>query len=185
MQLGNEDTLRAKVEQLNQELSTIQSKLTDKQSKLEVADQKLSELKEDMIAIGERKDELKEEAIKYSKNIHIHVDTLLKDVVVERLVKEHQSIMTSLTPDSRNSFDESLIESLAQRGSGVMHCATLLFLGLVDDATTFAESNGGGGTKSDMAWGRDKDENDRDWARRCMMMATHMMKPVIGKKTKR
>ena len=185
MQQGNEDTLRSRIEKLNQELSTIQSKLTDKQSKLEVADQKLSELKEDMIAIGERKDELKEEAIKYSKNIHIHVDTLLKDVVVERLVKEHQSIMTSLTPDSRNSFDESLIESLAQRGSGVMHCATLLFLGLVDDATTFAESNGGGGTKSDMAWGRDKDENDRDWARRCMMMATHMMKPVIGKKTKR
>lgn len=27
-----------------------------------------------------------------------------------------------------------------------MHCATLLFLGMVNDATTFAETHGGGGS---------------------------------------
>ena len=43
-----------------------------------------------------------------------------------------------------------------------MHCATMLFLGMVDDATTFAESHGGGGGGSDLKWGRDEDEAPRE-----------------------
>ena len=66
-----------------------------------------------------------------------------------------------------------------------MHCATLLFLGMVDDATTFAETHGGGGSKSDLKWGRDEDEDNRAWALRCMRMASRMMKPATGRKPKR
>ena len=43
----------------------------------------------------------------------------------------------------------------------MMHCATMLFLGMVDDATTFAETRGGGGGGSDLKWGRDEDEDNR------------------------
>ena len=66
-----------------------------------------------------------------------------------------------------------------------MHCATLPFLGMVDDATTFAETHGGGGGGSDLKWGRDEDEDNRSWALRCMRMASRMMRPSIGKKSKR
>lgn len=45
----------------------------------------------------------------------------------------------------RQLFDGSLVQSIAERGTEIMHCATMLFLGMVDDATTFAESHGGGG----------------------------------------
>lgn len=62
---------------------------------------------------------------------------------------------------------------------------TLLFLGMVDDATTFAETRGGGGGGSDLKWGRDDDEDNRAWALRCMRMASRMMRPAIGKKPKR
>ena len=55
----------------------------------------------------------------------------------------------------------------------------------MDNATTFAEGNGGGGSGNDMKWGRDDDEDNRAWARRCMMMACKMMRPSIGKKPKR
>ena len=41
----------------------------------------------------------------------------------------------------------------------------MLFLGMVDDATTFAETRGGGGGGSDLKWGRDEDEDNRAWAR--------------------
>lgn len=48
--------------------------------------------------------------------------------------------------------------------------------GYVDDATTFAEGHGGGGSSSDLKWGRDDDEDERAWARRCMMKAARMMR---------
>ena len=36
----------------------------------------------------------------------------------------------------RQLFDGSLVQSIAEQGIDVMHCATMLFLGMVDDATT-------------------------------------------------
>ena len=66
-----------------------------------------------------------------------------------------------------------------------MHCAAMLFLGMVDDATTFAETRGGGGSGAKSGWGRDKDDDDRAWARRCMRKAGHMMRPATGRKAKR
>ena len=56
---------------------------------------------------------------------------------------------------------------------------------MVDDATTFAETHGGGSGGSDLKWGRDEDEDNRAWALRCMRMASRMMRPAIGKKPKR
>ena len=79
----------------------------------------------------------------------------------------------------------ALVRSVAERGAEVMRCATMLFLGMVDDATTFAETRGGGGGGSDLKWGRDEDEDNRAWALRCMRMASRMMRPSIGKKPKR
>ena len=79
-------------------------------------------------------------------------------------------------------------ELLEQNGIAVYtdeDCATLLFLGYVDDATTFAEGHGGGGSSSDLKWGRDDDEDERAWARRCMMKAARMMRPSSGKRKKR
>ena len=52
------------------------------------------------------------------------------------------------------------------QGQEVMHCAAMLFLGMVDDATPFAETRGDGGSGAKSGWGRDKDDDDRAWARR-------------------
>ena len=56
-----------------------------------------------------------------------------------------------------------------------MYCATLLFLGYVDDATTFAEGHGGGGSSSDLKWGRDPEEDEIEFARRCAREASHRL----------
>ena len=59
----------------------------------------------------------------------------------------------------------------------VLNVAMLLFMNYVDAATTVAESSGGGGgTSSD--WGKDKDEDERDWARRCAQHAKWLCKPI-------
>ena len=182
---GNEDSIRTKMEMLNRELSSIQSKLADKQDKLLQAERTLSLLKDDLVSIGERRDELKSEAMKYSRSVHSNAVNILRDVMLENVVKEHLTISANFGEDDKNLFDNSLINDLAERSSEVMHCATLLFLNLIDDATTFAESNGGGGTQSDLKWGRNEDEDDRNWARRCMAMASKMMKPKYANKPKR
>ena len=182
---GDTAAIIAERERLEKELASIQTKLEDKQDKLRTADQQLEVLKRDMDAIGERTKELKGEAYKYSREIHSNVDVLLKDVMLETLVGEHSARVAEMGAAEQSVFDGSLLQSLTEQGAEVMHCATLLFLGMVNDATTFAETHGGGGSKSNLKWGKDDDEDNRAWARRCMMMACKMMRPSIGKKPKR
>lgn len=59
----------------------------------------------------------------------------------------------------------------------ILHVAMLLFMDYVDAATTVSESCGGGGGTSS-GWGKDKDEDDRDWARRCTQHANWLCKPI-------
>ena len=173
---GDADAISAETDKLKKELAYIQLKLADRQ---------LSALKENMDAIQERTEHLKEAAYKYSRDVHSKVDSLLKDAMLENMVNEFRDLSTRMTGPERQMFDGTLVQSIAEQGKEVMHCATLLFLGMVDDATTFAETHGGGGSKSDLKWGRDEDEDNRAWALRCMRMASRMMKPAIGRKPKR
>ena len=61
----------------------------------------------------------------------------------------------------------------------IQHTALLLFAGYVDAATSMAASSGGGGSDTD-GWGRDKDEDELEWARRCARMANSMCKRRKG-----
>ena len=181
----NPDALRLQVRQLEQELSTIQVKLGDKQEKFSEADRKLDALREEMVAMQERTDELRQEAHRYSDTIQKGADSLLKNALLENMVSEFSERVAQLSEEGKNVFDGSLLQVFAENGTEVMYCATLLFLGYVDDATTFAEGHGGGGSSSGFKWGRDDDEDERAWARRCMMKAARMMCPSSGKKKKR
>ena len=62
--------------------------------------------------------------------------------------------------------------------------AVLLFAGYLDAATQMSESSGGGGSTPD-DWGRGKDEDDLEWARRCTRMASHMCRPAIKRGNRR
>ena len=182
---GDARELADRIARLRSELGGIETKLADKNEKLQAADQQLDALKEDMNAIRQRTEELKTEAYKYSGDIQSKVDTLLKDVLLEDMVGEYRDVSARMSYTERQLFDDSLLRSVAEQGQEVMHCATMLFLGMVDDATTFAETRGGGGGGTKSGWGRDDDEDNRAWARRCLRMAGRMMRPAIGKKSKR
>ncbi len=65
--------------------------------------------------------------------------------------------------------------------SSIFRTAFLLFAGYVDAATTFAQNCGGGESAPDQNWGRDRNEDDILWARRCFrktreMVATPMIR---------
>lgn len=62
--------------------------------------------------------------------------------------------------------------------------AVLLFASYLDAATQMSESTGGCGCTPD-GWGRDKDEDDLEWARRCARMANQMCRPAIKRGNRR
>ena len=60
----------------------------------------------------------------------------------------------------------------------VAHVAMLLFVGYIDAATSMSEScGGGGGSAPESGWGKKDDEDERQYARRCLQMAHSMCKP--------
>ena len=59
----------------------------------------------------------------------------------------------------------------------VLNVAMLLFMNYVDAATTVSESCGGGGS-TPSNWGKDKDEDEREWALRCAQHANWLCKPM-------
>lgn len=61
----------------------------------------------------------------------------------------------------------------------IQHTALLLFAGYLDAATSMAASSAGGGSDTS-GWGRDKDEDELEWARRCARMANSMCKRKKG-----
>ena len=60
----------------------------------------------------------------------------------------------------------------------IQHTALLLFAGYLDAATSMATSSGRGSDTG--GWGRDKDEDELEWARRCARMANSMCKRRKG-----
>ena len=92
---------------------------------------------------------------------------------------------TRTTVPEDEYMDKSFAGAALSAPAKVFKCGLLLFLGFVSDATTFAESNGGGGcSQSDLPW-RDRDEEDAAYMRRCMFCAQKMMKPKGGYKVKK
>ena len=50
------------------------------------------------------------------------------------------------------------------------------YVGYINEATNFAESQGGGGSDT-KDWGREKDEDEIEWIRRYLRQASRMIKP--------
>lgn len=86
--------------------------------------------------------------------------------------------MTSIHDNSL--FDDSFAMDFINYGDKIIYCAMYLYIGYVKEVTKFAESQGGGGCDT-KDWGREKDEDEIEWIRRCLQQATRMVKPRKGK----
>ncbi|AWX07039.1 hypothetical protein [Prevotella intermedia] len=72
--------------------------------------------------------------------------------------------------------DTAIVENVA-------HTAMLLFVDYIDAATSMSESyGGGGGSAPESGWGKKDDEDERQYARRCLQMAHSMCKPKSVKR---
>ena len=90
----------------------------------------------------------------------IFYDVLRKIVLVCREKPEVASLFEDTFIDDENDL----------RFNDVLNIAGIMFLRGVDGATNIAPGSVGGGSASELPW-RDKDEDIKDYARRCMWMA--------------
>lgn len=81
------------------------------------------------------------------------------------------------TDRQQDIVNESGYTGLTRNCNQIINCAMLLSLGYIREATTYAESCGGGGSLGS-GWGRDKDEDDEHCWRRCIAVSAAMMRPV-------
>ena len=176
--------LLSQEESLQKKLDEILSKLDDKRGKLKDAERKLSELRRQIEASEERQEELDKQIRSATSQVS---EIALNKVGIQALwtVLRDFQIFKSMLPASESSLmDDSLLQDMTRQGAGIITCAALLFVGMVDQATTFAENKGGGGGHSHGGWGRDKDEDDRAWIMRCLARSRQMMAPA-GRRIKR
>ncbi|MST76568.1 hypothetical protein FYJ72_02425 [Prevotella copri] len=86
--------------------------------------------------------------------------------------------MTSIHDSSL--FDDSFAMDFINHGDKIIYCAMYLYVGYINEASNFAESQGGGGSDT-KDWGREKDEDEIEWIRRYLQQATKIMKPMKRK----
>lgn len=181
---GNSEELHERIKKLDNDLQKVLDNLADKQAKLEHANEQLDELKS-------LKDKAKELTYQYEQQLRASTANLtqqvrfrLADVLLDDLIRDFKMILPTLSLDTKEAMSDSLLQDMAEHGEEIIKCAIFLYANMVDQATNFAKGHGGGGGGSDLPWGRKDDEDDRAWARRCLMMAHRMMKPS-GKNMRR
>lgn len=107
--------------------------------------------------------------------VHHSINWNYRDYEIEIPSNANDILMQNMSLPKNNVF--ATINDLQQT-------AILLFAGYLDAATQMSESTGGGGSTPD-GWGRDKDEDDLEWARRCARMANHMCRHAIKRGNRR
>lgn len=181
---GDSEELRKKISKLDLDLQKVLDNLADKRSKLEEANKQLSELRQIEEETRERAAEYRQDLKAATYDLEHQVRYRLADALLGDILHEFKSLLPALDGEGQSLFNDTLLKDAAERGEDIFKCAIYLFANYVDLATTFAESHGGGGG-SDLPWGRNEDEDDRAWARRCLMQASRMMKPKGGKSVRR
>ena len=187
----NEEELK----KLKEQLEKIETDIEDKNEKLHEATKELQDL-------AQRKLRLKTKYEQLMRDINEDLPTKLEagsrqmsvtlwDETVKNFKKDKadfEQFSRELPPNLRVKFDnlleDSVLVEMADHGNEIAATATALFLGYVDKATNYAESNGGGGASPGTGWGRKEDEDEEAYKRRCCIMGRMMMRPA-GRKLKR
>ena len=190
----NNEQLEQKRSELLAKLAEIEEKISDKTLKREEAERKLINLAKEKNKLQQHYDELMREKVKIESDVFEKVQNDVNATMWEEAAREMKNdfsniddfLSKTLSPKQYEDYREliagSMFEDLAQRGEEVAAVAAALYLGYIDQATTFTRGSGGGGDSPGKGWGREKDEDDEAFRRRCCIMGRMMMKPTSRKK---
>ena len=195
-QTTNDDIL-LKRERLEGELDDIEKQLKDKLEKLRIAEEKLDQIALKRIELERSSDEIQRtinrKMPEFEDRVLRDVKNELYDIVGEQMATRREKVENygnSLYGDNKIKFDNLMedlavttkeAESFINFPNEVAAIGGALFLGYIDQATSFAQAHGGGGGPGG-GWGRDKDDDDDRWLRKCCFMAARMMRPAVRRR---
>lgn len=179
---GDAADLRRRIADLENQLQITASSLADKRLKLKTADRQLAQLQEELDAVNEKRANAQSDYLKFTDKNQEQMRMRLTDAVFGRSVVDMRSLLAAMTPEQKADFDGEFLMAMAEKPNEILKCAMYLFVGYLEGASQFAQSCGGGGSSSDLPWGRNPDEDDRRFAYRCMMQAHKMLKPPAPKR---
>ena len=179
--LGEATEIKAKITAVRKELWEVRDKLNDKKMKLVRAKVQLDELQKNTSYVAARNKEIN---AAFEKSANSYQQQIINKIWAQAGMKalaEIANIYPRMTSTHDHSlFDDSFAMDFINHGDKIIYCAMYLYVGYINEATKFAESQGGGGSDT-KDWGRDKDEDEIEWIRRCLRQATKMMKPMKRK----
>ena len=200
---SNSDEIRQQIQHLNKELEEVDKKMKDKKEKLDQASQQLEMILDQKADAQHKYDDLQ-------RAINREQQTL-NEMSSTRIIEESQAqgwrefateaqqrfgnmdnYRQSLSYEERKHFDKiyddliggTILEDAAERGAEIIAVTAALYMGSIEQAMSFAQSRGGGGSSPGTGWGRKPDEDDEAFRGRCFLMARMMMRPP-GRKLKR
>ncbi len=200
---SNSDEIRQQIQQLNKELEEVDKKMKAKKEKLDQASQQLEMILDQKADAQHKYDDLQ-------RAINREQQTL-NEMSSTRIIEESQAqgwrefateaqqrfgnmddYRQSLSYEERKHFDKiyddliggTILEDAAERGAEIIAVTAALYMGSIEQAMSFAQSRGGGGSSPGTGWGRKPDEDDEAFRGRCFLMARMMMRPP-GRKLKR
>ena len=179
---GDVSELCCRIASLEFQLESTGQKLADKRDKLKLADRQLTELQDKLDALSRKRDTAQKNFHEFTEKNQEQVRMRLTDAVFARIVVDVRSLLDAMPTEHKADLDGEFLTAIAEQPNEILKCAMYLFLDYLDGATQFAQSCGGGGTSSDLSWGRNPDEDDRRFAYRCMMQAHKMLKPSQPKR---
>ena len=163
--LGDAVEIKAKITATRKELWDVRDKLNDKKIKLEQAKLQLDKLQKNTFHIEARNREIKAD---FEKTAVSYQQQMINKIWAQAGMKALAEIadiyprMTSIHDSSL--FDDSFAMDFINHGDKIIYCAMYLYIGYVNEATNFAESQGGGGSDT-KDWRREKDEDEIEWIR--------------------
>lgn len=188
-----------KLAKLQEEVDKCKANLFDKQEKLKIAQEKLDEVLAKVSKEDEKLSSVSEKIDKAKKDLDVTLserDKLKFNEMqsfafsattfgMKERFEKYQENLSKLTPQQK-AFVENInrpffedggvdlnVRELAEDGADVMSISTNLFLGYLNNATKISQGSGGGGGPTS-GWGKQDDEDDYAFMRRCFRMARHM-----------
>lgn len=178
---ADNDELANKIALLRKEMEGIDEKLAVRYKMLDDANDTINEAK---ARLAEMREEHREMLKSLGEDNDLKAMAIQKNILWtynKMLTNSIEPLIPSLSDRQQEILDDSGYNDLTTNTDNVINCAMLLVLGYIREATTYAQSCGGGSSPG-TGWGRDKDEDDEHWWRRCIAQSAAMMRPATHKR---
>lgn len=176
---------QTEISKLVAQIENLNGQLGDKQHKLDLANANLQDIYKKFVLVQKTTQKI-EDANQQAIHVCSPVRNFAANIALRAFIGTVQDVWdnTRTTVSEDQYMDESFAGAILCDFENIISCATLFFAGFMNEATNFAESNGGGGSKNDLPW-RDKDDEDQIWMAKCLRAAYHMMRPKGGYKARK